>query len=93
MSKVDNFYQQLDDEKIKRFGTKIDEVIDILNELKDDGLISEYTRRRVKVLLRNAKITTVSGREDYKAYISKEIYEENLIVDSANSDYSSRYDF
>lgn len=93
MSRVDEFYQQLDSEKIKCFGTKIDEAIDILNKLKDDGLVSEYTRRRVKAKLRNAKKITISGREDYKAYISKEIYEEDLIVDSANTDYSSQYDF
>ncbi len=93
MSRVDNFYQQLDEEKIKRFGTKIDEAIDILNELKNDGLISEYNKRKAKAYLRSAKRKAVEGQDNYKAYISKEIYEENLIVDSANTDYSSQYDF
>ena len=92
MSIVDNFYQQLDEEKIERFGTKIDEAIDIINELKDDGLVSEYLQRRVKAFLRNAKVNAVLGREDFKAYISKEIYEEDLIVDSANTDDVNQYD-
>ena len=70
-----------------------DEAIDILQKLKDDGLISEYSKRRAKSSLQYAKWIVVSERKDYNAYISKEIYEEDLIVDSANSDYSSQYDF